>query len=90
MLVPEGLKKTVHTVFLLGLLVLAILSVVGLVYLSQMAYSDQKQVNGLYCGNTNATERNIARVAIVVLWLQFAWIVLGSFIRPIWMGGKVA
>ncbi|MBS0628538.1 MAG: hypothetical protein JSS09_10075 [Verrucomicrobia bacterium] len=55
-----------------------------------MAYSDQKQVNGLYCGNTNATERNIARVAIVVLWLQFAWIVLGSFIRPIWMGGKVA
>jgi len=77
-------KKTIATVFLIGLLVLAILSVVGLVYLSQMAYSDDKLVNGQYCGNTNVTERNIARLAIIVLWLQFAWVVIGSFIQPIW------
>ena len=84
MLVPPKLKKTAHIVFLVGLLVLAVLSVVGMVYLSQMAFSEQKQMNGLYCGNLNYTERNIARLSIVTLWLQFAWVILGSFIGPIW------
>lgn len=77
-------KKTIATIFLIGLFVLAILSVIGLVYLSQMAYTDDKLTNGNYCGNTSTTERNIARLAIVVLWIQFAWIMIGSFVQPIW------
>lgn len=78
------IKKTVSTIFVLGLLILAILSVLGLVYLSKMAYSDKRQIDGQYCGDTSQTERNIARLAILLLWIQFAWIIIGSFIQPIW------
>lgn len=77
-------KKTLTTVFLIGLLVLAILSVIGLVYLSQMAYTNDTDSDGRYCGGTSKTERNIARLAILALWLQFAWIVLGSVLQPVW------
>lgn len=78
------IKKTGATVFIIGLLVLSILSILGLVYLSKMAFSDEKQADGTYCGNTSTTERNIARLAIVTLWLQLAWVVLGSFIKEVW------
>ena len=75
-------QKSAMTVFIVGLLVLAVLSVVGLVYLSQMAFSDEVMQNGKYCGNTNTTERNISRLTIVLLWVQFAWILL-----PVWKYG---
>jgi hypothetical protein len=77
-------KKTVSTVFLIGLLVLAVMSVVGMVYLSQMAYSSTQQSDGKYCGGLTLSQRNIARLATIVLWIQFAWIILGSFLQPIW------
>jgi hypothetical protein len=77
-------KKTAITIFIIGLLVLTILSILGTVYLTKMAFSDEKRADGNYCGGTTTTERNIARLAIVTIWLQFSWIVIGSFIRPIW------
>lgn len=77
-------KKTLTTVFLIGLLILAVLSVIGLVYLSQMAYSNDKTPDGKYCGGTTNTERNIARLSVIALWIQFAWIVLGSVLQPVW------
>lgn len=78
------LKKTGTSIFIIGLLVLSVLSILGLVYLTKMAYSDKKQDNGNYCGDTTQTERNIARLAIIALWLQFTWIVIGSFIKEVW------
>lgn len=69
---------------MIGLLALTVLSIIGTIYLSKMAFSDEKQSNGKYCGGNTETERNIARLAIVTIWVQFSWIVLGSFIQPIW------
>jgi hypothetical protein len=78
------LKKGAMTTFFIGLLITAVISVIGMVYLTQMAFSNEKLANGQYCGNTDTTQRNIARVGALVLWIQFAWIVLGSFIQPVW------
>ena len=77
-------KKTITAVFIVGLLVFAILSVIGMVYLSQMAFSDKKQDDGQCFGDTNTTERNIARLTIIVLWIQMAWIVIGSYLQSSW------
>lgn len=72
------------TLFISGLLVLAVLSVIGMVYLSQMVFSKDKLPSGNYCGNLTETQRNIARISMIALWLQFAWIILGSFYERIW------
>lgn len=77
-------KKTVTTIFVIGLLALTILSILGTVYLSKMAFSNQKQADGTYCGGTTETERNISRLTIIMIWLQFGWIVVGSFLQPVW------
>jgi hypothetical protein len=76
--------NTVTSIFIIGLLIFAILSVIGLVYLTQMAYSDKRQDDGQYCGDTNTTERNIARLAVIVLWFQMAWIIVGSYLQSVW------
>jgi hypothetical protein len=77
-------KKTFLTVFMVGLLITAILALVGMIYLSQMAFSDKKQTDGQYFGDTTETQRNIARLAMVVLWIQTAWILIGTFIEKVW------
>jgi hypothetical protein len=78
------LVKSAHSIFIIGLLVFAILSAIGLVYLSQMAFTNKKDANGKYCGGLNETQRNIARLAVIALWVQFAWIVAGSTLQSIW------
>lgn len=75
-------NKTALSLFIIGLLVMSVLSIMGTVYLSQMAFANDSN-NGKYCG-VNETQRNIARFAIIVLWIQFAWIVTGSIIKPVW------
>ena len=82
----QVVKKSAITIFLIGLLSLAIFSILGLIYLTQMAYSDDSMANGKYCGNISYTQRNIARLAIVSLWIQFFWVVLGVFLQSIWQG----
>lgn len=78
-------KKTAASIFLIGTLVLVILSIIGTIYLSRMAYSDKKQVNGKYCGDLSQTERNIARLSVITIWILFAWIVLGHIFKgKIW------
>lgn len=77
-------KKTLISVFIVGLLALAILSVIGLVFLTRMAYSEKPQIDGKSCGDTSTTERNIARLSVIILWLQFSWIIIGSFLQSTW------
>ena len=77
-------KKTAITIFMIGLLVLTILSILGTVYLSKMAFGNDQRLDKTYCGGLSSTEKNIARLAIVLIWVQFIWVVAGSFIRPIW------
>ena len=61
-----------------GLLVLVILSILGTVYLTKMAFDSKPDETGMYPGNLNQTERNIARLAIIFLWVQFTWVVVGT------------
>ena len=77
-------KKTAITIFLIGLLILTVLSVVGMVYVSKMTFNSDKQPDGNYCGGLTETERNIARIAVITIWIQFTWIVLGSLFQSIW------
>jgi hypothetical protein len=71
-------KKTFFTIFIVGLFVLAILSILGLVYLTQMSFSDSTDSNGQYCGAVNQTQRDLARLATVTIWMELAWIILGG------------
>lgn len=78
----EYAKKTVQTVFLVGLLVLVILSVLGTIYLSKMAWDKSGK-----CGSLSTNEKNIAKLTTIAIWLLFAWIVLGTFLKDkIWDG----
>jgi len=78
------IKKTATTIFIIGLLILTILSILGTVYISKMTFTNQKQDDGTYCGGLTETERNIARLAIITIWIQFVWIVAGSFLQSVW------
>lgn len=71
-------KKTATSVFIIGLLALTIFSVLGTIYLTKMAYS-KDDLPGI-----TQTEKNIARLAIVTIWLQFTWIILGSILQNVW------
>lgn len=76
-------KRTGQTVFIIGLLVLCILSIIGVVYLTKMAYNDKRLEDGSYCGATE-TERNIARITVVAIWIMFAWIIIGTTLKEVW------
>lgn len=75
--------NTIVSLFLVGLLIFSIISVVGLVFLTKMAYS-KPDANDKICGNVSRSERNVARIAVIVLWVQFAWIILGSILKNVW------
>lgn len=71
-------KKSGLSIFMAGILVLVILSILGLVYLTRIAFE-----NGYYNSMTNA-EKGIARISILALWLLVGWVVLGSELKNIW------
>ena len=75
-------KKSLFTLSVVAMLALLVVGVVGLYYLSQLAYADCQNPDGSYCGNLTKNERMLARIAIVIIWLQFAWLSL-----PIWKQG---
>lgn len=71
-------KKAAIGIFLMGLLVLSILSLLGMVYMTKMAFNNDVQVDGKYCGDLTETERNIARLSLLSVWCLIAWVVVGS------------
>ena len=75
-------KKTAKTVFLIGIITISVLSVLGLVYLTKMSFSPLEDK----CGKVTKTEKNIARMTVVLLWIQVAWVLFGSIIQTIWFG----
>jgi len=80
----ELAKKTGKTVFLVGLIILSVLSILGLVYLTKMAFSDKKQEDGKYFGDVSETERNIARMTTVSLWVLLVVSTVGQWVSGIW------
>ena len=76
-------KRTMITVFVVGIFVCVVLSVFGMGYLTQMAFSD-KTVDGEYCGAVDKTQRDLARMAVVLQWIIIAMVVLWTVLKVIW------
>lgn len=64
------------TVYYTGIIALAALSILGMIYISKSVYSKE-------CNNTD-TEKNISRFTVVILWMLICWILFGSIIQAIW------
>lgn len=54
--------------FLLSLSIV-IASIMGTVYLTELAFSDEK--NGVYCIKLSKFKINLARIAVILIWLSF-------------------
>jgi len=73
----------VKTIFMVGIIVLSMISVLGLVYITKLSFSPDTDE----CGKVSKTEKGIARLTAVLLWIQIVWIVFGSIIQTIWFNG---
>lgn len=76
-------KKSAIGIFLIGLLVLAIMSLLGMVYMTKMAFNNDVQTDGKYCGQLTETERNIARLSILSIWGLLTWVIIGSAFKSV-------
>lgn len=71
------LLSGIGVIFALGLLALSILSLVGLFYLTRYTFSATRE-DGKECVAVTTTERNIARLTVVLSWISIGLSVLGS------------
>jgi hypothetical protein len=74
---------TVKTIFMIGVIVLSVMNILGLIYITKMSFSPYTD----NCGGVSRTEKSIARLTAVLLWIQVSWIVLGAIIQTIWFNG---
>ncbi len=79
------IKNTTKTFFLVGIITLSVLSVLGLVYLTKMSFSPIEDK----CGKVTKTEKNIARMTVVLLWIQIALVLVGSVVQTILFEGII-
>jgi uncharacterized membrane protein len=79
----EIARKSGLTVFFIGIVALTILSLLGLVYITQLAFSSQKS-NGKYCYNLSKTQLNIIKLTVIVWWVNVAWLIMMPIIIKIW------
>ena len=79
------IKNTTTTFFLVGIITLSVLSVLGLVYLTKMSFSPIEDK----CGKVTKTEKNIARMTVVLLWIQIALVLVGSVVQTILFEGII-
>lgn len=76
-------KRTMITVFVVGIFVCVVLSVFGMGYLTQMAFSDKK-IEDKYCGAVDTTQRDLARMAVILQWVIICMVVLWTVLKIIW------
>ncbi len=72
------LRSTIYIVVILGLLVLSILSVVGLVYITQFAFKSKDMGKDQKCIKLSSFKMKLARLTVVLLWIQIGLMVLGA------------
>ena len=63
----------VKTVFIVGIIVFSMISILGLIYITKLSFSPDNDK----CGKVTKTEKGIARLTTVLLWMQILWVVLG-------------
>ena len=73
----------VKTFFILGIIIISMLSILGLIYITKLTFSPDTDK----CGKVTSTEKGIARLTTILLWIQIVWIVFGSIIQTIWFNG---
>ena len=73
----------IKTIFMIGIIVLSVMSILGLVYITKMSFSPDTD----RCGKVTKTEKSISRLTVILLWIQISWIVLGAIIQTIWFNG---
>ena len=73
----------VKTVFIVGIIVFSMISILGLIYITKLSFSPDNDK----CGKVTKTEKGIARLTTVLLWIQILWVVLGIIIQTIWFNG---
>lgn len=66
---------TPKTIYYTGIIALAAMSILGLIYISKTVYSKT-------CKNTN-TENNISRFTVVILWILICWIIFGAIMQAV-------
>ena len=76
-------ENIIKTMFMVGIIVISMLSIVGLIYITKLSFSPYSDK----CGKVTKTEKGMARLTVVLLWLQILWIVLGTIIQTIWFNG---
>ncbi len=77
------LSNTLKTIFMVGIVVLSMMSILGLIFITKLSFSPDDDK----CGKVTKTEKGIARLTTVLLWIQIGWIVLGSVMQTIWFNG---
>lgn len=65
--------NTVKTIYFSGIITLSMLSILGLIYITKMTFSNT-------C-NLKHTEKNIARMTSIILWIQILWILVGGILQ---------
>ena len=73
----------VKTVFIVGIIVFSMISILGLIYITKLSFSTDNNK----CGKLTKTEKGIARLTTVLLWIQILWVVLGVIIQTICFNG---
>lgn len=63
-----------------GILVIAVLSLVGMSYLTQYSFSSDK-VDGQYCVKMTETQRNLTRMGVIFVWITLALIIVSSILN---------
>lgn len=73
----------IKTIFMVGIIVLSMMSILGLVYITQMSFSPDTDT----CGKVTKTGKSLSRLTVVLLWIQIVWVVVGSIIQTVWFNG---
>lgn len=64
-------------VFIVGIIVLSVMSIIGLVYITKMSFSSDTDV----CGKVTKTGKGLARLTVILLWIQITWVIFGAIIQ---------
>ena len=73
----------IKTTFMIGIIVLSVMSILGLIYLTRMSFSPDTD----QCGKVSKTGKGLSRLTVVLLWIQISWIIIGSIVQTIWFDG---
>ena len=72
-------------VFTLGMIALAVVSLIGLVYLTKFSFSSNRPSDSdQYCVKMSSTERQLSQVTVVLAWIQIAIPALLAFLALVY------